>query len=84
MDLPEMELHRNKHSPEFVGQTVGNTVYGTRLAPGTVLEPNDLYDSTTGIWDKCMCVGTKVPDRDDVVWVRPRVARDTRNPYYRR
>ena len=45
-------------------------VSGERLAVGTELQEGDVYDSLSGKWAECPCVGLKI-SMTDVVWVRP-------------
>lgn len=51
----------------------GKNIIGTRLVPNSVLEPTDMYNSTSGTWEAAgsMHAGGKVPAGDHVYWVRP-------------
>jgi len=46
---------------------------GTILIPGTKLQEEDVYDSTTGKWGKCpsALVGSQVNGRSSATWIRP-------------
>lgn len=77
MALTVLELHRNKYEDFFEPQNPRNTVYGQRLGAGTIIQADDLYDSTTGAWEpNAQCIGRPVPEGEHVVWVRPYRARD--------
>ena len=49
----------------------GVQVQGMQLVRGVVLQKSDLYDSTSGKWENCPCVGGTVPNGQHVVWIRP-------------
>lgn len=81
----QTESHIHQH-PEFMDNLdsgriqMGNGrkthVFGHLLEAGDKLEPDDVYASSNGYFEKCPCPGLKlenVSDRDGraVVWVRP-------------
>jgi hypothetical protein len=54
----------------------GTFVYGRELVNGDVLQKDDVYNSTSGRWDKCPCPGLTLQGFDEgannpVIWVRP-------------
>lgn len=56
----------------------GLKVYGELLKPGDKIEPNDMYSSTNGRWEKAPCPGLGLcvvaPTPTGVlpvIWVRP-------------
>jgi len=47
-------------------------VYGKKLEAGDVLEPTDVYNSTSGKWEPTPCPGAILKKQGpNVVWVRP-------------
>lgn len=50
---------------------LSRVIYGRRLNPGEMIKPGDVYDSTSGKWEKAPCPGMAVPEGFHVVWVRP-------------
>ncbi len=47
------------------------TVFGERLNPGDKIQPNDVYDSTSGGWEKTPCPGLTIQEGCTTFWVRP-------------
>jgi hypothetical protein len=41
-----------------------------RLGQGAILRDEDVYDSTTGQWEKCLCPGLELR-ATPTIWVRP-------------
>ena len=60
----EPEVHHNLHATPL------NAVVGFRLQSGDMLEPNDVYNSTTGKWERCPHPGI-ILGETETVWVRP-------------
>ena len=68
---PEYYLNRNdngRYSPN-------RTAFGRQLEAGDVLEPDDLYESTSGSWERCPCPGLTLSGPITIasapIWVRP-------------
>lgn len=49
----------------------GLSVYGEIIKPGDTIQPDDLYDSTNGKWEKAPCSGVRLGEGTSAVWVRP-------------
>ncbi|KKS38969.1 MAG: hypothetical protein UV01_C0001G0045 [Parcubacteria group bacterium GW2011_GWA2_42_14] len=50
----------------------GLEVFGTLIEKGTRLEKDDVYDSTSGKWEKCPCPGAVLQTSEpNVIWIRP-------------
>ncbi len=68
-DETEQDLiHHNRH--QFV-TAENKMIYGRRLKPGEVIEPDDVYDATSGQWEKAPCPGLTLGEGNATVWVRP-------------
>ncbi len=54
-----------------------NSVVGYELETGDILQQNDVYNSSSGKWEKCPCPGLMIQiERDSsVIWVRPDIAK---------
>ncbi len=46
-------------------------IEGTQLGYGDVLSENDVYDSSSGKWEKCPCPGLVLQNGTAAIWVRP-------------
>ena len=44
---------------------------GMKLAKGAILQQDDVYNSTAGVWEQCPCPGLKL-GATSTIWVRPR------------
>lgn len=62
---PTYYAHRE---PRFV---VADAVYGIILGAGDVIQPGDVYESTSGRWEKAPCPGCAIQEGCQVRWVRP-------------
>lgn len=62
-----------KKAPKYHRHRVdGPYVFGFELEAGDTLEPDDVYNSTSGNWEKCPCPGlTLGGEGANVKWVRP-------------
>ncbi len=50
----------------------GVSIHGRRLENGDVLQKDDVYNSSSGFWEKCPCPGPVLQSSNDIViWVRP-------------
>lgn len=61
------EIHRHPVWPHRI-------IEGRRLTPGEIIQANDVYDSTSGKWEKSPCPGLilqKGQEGYEVIWVRP-------------
>ncbi len=58
----EAKLHRTENCSE--------PIFGYKLEAGDVLEENDMYDSTTGKWEKALFPGATIPKGLSATWVR--------------
>jgi hypothetical protein len=60
----------------WVATAASPRVYGRRLEPGDVLEPTDMYNSSSGNWQFCPVPGVTLQAGigNDVIWVRPEPA----------
>lgn len=47
------------------------TVCGEQLRAGALIQPNDVYASATGKWEKAPCPGIVLNEGSQVYWVRP-------------
>lgn len=45
-------------------------VYGKRLKAGAIIQPDDVYDSTSGKWEKAPCPGVVLQEGCQTYWVR--------------
>lgn len=45
-------------------------VWGERLQPGDTIQPADVYDASSGIWQKAPCPGLVLAERCETYWVR--------------
>ncbi|MBI2109278.1 MAG: hypothetical protein HYT93_03840 [Parcubacteria group bacterium] len=61
--ISKESIHRHPES------SIG--IYGYRLEPGDIIMKNDVYDSTTGFWEKAPCPGLTISEKCRTVWVRP-------------
>lgn len=70
-NLKIKEVYMEQKAERFI-HPISNigTVLGIKIEPGTVLEENDVYASTTGKWENCPCPGVMLQN-SDVFWVRP-------------
>lgn len=57
------ESHAHPTNPSEV-------VYGERLRVGDVIQPEDVYDSTSGKWEKAPCPGAVLQKGFAAYWVR--------------
>lgn len=48
-----------------------NIAFGERLRAGDTIQPDDLYDSTTGMWEKAPCPGVVLQEGCSTYRVRP-------------
>lgn len=55
----------------FFHPVSGSVIVGTRVLSGTKLEGRDFYDSTSGRWEPCPCVGQYYEQPNSTIWVRP-------------
>ncbi len=46
-------------------------VFGERLKAGATVQPDDVYDSTSGKWEKAPCPGVVLQESCETYWVRP-------------
>lgn len=46
-------------------------IFGLKLEAGDVLEKDDVYDSSNGLWERCTCPGLKLGEGTATVWIRP-------------
>lgn len=61
---PGPSYHAHPHTLAYV--------YGTLIKPCAVLEPTDVYSSSSGKWEPCPCPGIVLECLcNGVVWVRP-------------
>jgi len=70
---PELKFHanRNANNSPFM-RSIGDVVLGNQLETGDVLEPTDVYESTSGRWELCPCPGlTLEASLEGPIWVRP-------------
>ena len=65
----EAKYHHNKRSLELTGRS--HVVFGHRLEAGDVIQPDDVYDSTSGKWEKPPISGIPLGEGNATVWVRP-------------
>lgn len=49
----------------------GKAIFGFKLEPGDVIQENDVYDSSSGGWDKAPCPGLELQSGIKTVWIRP-------------
>ncbi len=59
------EFHKHPMNPDQL-------VFGERLNVGDVIQPNDVYDSTTGKWEKTPLSGVPVRQGVTTYFVRPK------------
>lgn len=59
--------------PTFKHPDTGVEITGTRLTTGETLQPNDMYASTDGRWQKNP-FGVTTLHSDHVLWVRQEIA----------
>jgi len=55
----------------FVHKESGQVVRGVRVRVGKFLRKDDVFESSTGNWEKCPCPGTRLVSTH-VTWVRER------------
>ena len=60
--MDEFQVHRTARH---------DVVFGRRLVPGDVIQKDDVYESTTGKWEKAPCPGVVLEAGVETVWVRP-------------
>jgi len=46
------------------------TIYGRRLEPGEEIQEGDVYDSSSGTWQRSPCPGMTVQEGCTTIWVR--------------
>jgi hypothetical protein len=47
-------------------------LFGIKLGPGDTLKPDDVYDSSNGLWERCTCPGlTLQGEGSATIWIRP-------------
>lgn len=61
------EKHVHPMNPDQV-------VFGRRLNAGEVIQPEDVYDSTSGRWEKAPCPGVVLQVGCTTYWVRREIA----------
>ncbi|MBI5421335.1 MAG: hypothetical protein HZA35_03460 [Parcubacteria group bacterium] len=66
---PVIQVHVRGRLASIVSSN--EEVYGRRLKPGEVIEADDVYDSTSGQWEKAPCPGLVLQEGNETVWVRP-------------
>ena len=49
----------------------GRLVFGYRLVAGDVIEEDDVYDSSSGGWQKAPCAGLTLQEGTAAVGIRP-------------
>lgn len=59
-----VEIHRHPVWPYRV-------VYGEKLRAGDTIQSDDVYDSTSGNWEKAPCPGVILQEGCNTYWVRP-------------
>ena len=59
----EPKLHRSNNC--------SRPIFGFELEAGDVLEPTDMYDSTSGDWQACPAPGLVIQHGNCTKWVRP-------------
>jgi len=64
--MPETKPDFHKHP-----KNMHDTVYGAKLVAGDVLEPTDVYDSSSGFWEQCTCPGAALGEGTATTWIRP-------------
>ncbi len=62
MQLPQIHVHPRN---DLMG------IYGCRLETGDVLHADDVYDSSSGDWQKTPVPGLPIGEGNDAMWVRP-------------
>jgi len=61
------KMHAHPMSPNRI-------IFGERLEPGVVIQPGDVYDSTSGTWGKTPCPGIVLQKGCTIHWIRPEAA----------
>lgn len=59
----KIEAHAHPRNPSQV-------VFGYRLQPGEIIRRDDVYDSTSGTWEKAPCPGLTLGEGNATIWVR--------------
>jgi hypothetical protein len=67
MSQSNQNLHEHPRNPNV-------TVFGVQLKPGDVIQPDDVYDSSSGRWETVPCPGLKIGEGISTIWVRPATA----------
>ncbi len=75
----EAKWYKNSHELRvFIGKVPADQVsethvkvFGYRLEVGDTIQPDDVYDSTSGKWERAPCPGLKLGEGALAVWVRP-------------
>lgn len=49
----------------------GQELLGEQLIPGETIRDGDLYDATSGRWDRCPFVGNTVEEGSAAIIIRP-------------
>lgn len=65
----EAKNHENRRGADLTGRT--EFVFGYRLEAGDRLQPDDVYDSTSGQWEKAPISGLVLEEGAGAIWVRP-------------
>lgn len=65
----EARWHENQH--EDMGLGINRRVFGRRLGAGDKIQSYDVYDSTSGKWEKAPISGLILGEGAAAVWVRP-------------
>ena len=58
-----LEQHIHPMNPSQV-------VFGGRLQAGETIQAGDVYDSTSGKWEKAPCLGVVLQEDCNIYWVR--------------
>lgn len=45
-------------------------IFGMKLESGDILEKDDVYDSSNGLWERCTCPGLPLSEGCATVWIR--------------
>lgn len=61
------EQNENHKHPLFPHRII----QGRKLNPGEIIRADDVYDSTSGRWEKAPCPGIVLQDGYAAIWVRP-------------
>ena len=60
---------------QFIHPISADRIEGVRILPEDKLQSSDVYDSTSGKWEKCPCPGLVLQkgsgEGNPIIWVRP-------------